>query len=58
MAFSALYIDMNGVLFPGDQVVKSCYQERMCECCNGYIGAEFHLFNKSKHDVMTLHDYK
>ena len=28
VAFSALYIDMNGVLFPGDQVVKSCYQER------------------------------
>ena len=49
---------MNGVLFQGDQVVKSCYQER----CDLHVVAMatsvlnfFHC--KSTHDVMKLHDY-
>ena len=35
---------MNGALFQGDQVVKSCYQDGCVTCsCNGYIGADLHL---------------
>ena len=35
---------MNGALFQGDQVVKSCYQDGCVTCsCNGYIGADLHF---------------